>query len=104
MRSKQLNLHAYDTDKIQHNYLELYDPILSPLRDREVKLLEIGIHRGGSLKLWRDYFSRGLIVGIDLKLPGSFVPGERIQASKAVRRIRGFCWRSLPRPPPMDLM
>jgi hypothetical protein len=79
MRSKQLNLTAYDTDKVQHHYLELYDPILSRWTDREVKLLEIGVRRGGSLKLWRDYFPRGVIVGIDLKLPESFVAGERIQ-------------------------
>jgi hypothetical protein len=79
MRSKQLNLSAYDTDKIQHHYLELYDPILSRWTDKDIKLLEIGIHKGGSLKLWRDYFPRGRIVGIDLKLPRGFVPGERIQ-------------------------
>jgi hypothetical protein len=79
MRSKQLNLPSYDTDKIQHDYLELYDPILSAWTDKEIKLLEIGIHRGGSLKLWRDYFPRGRIVGIDLELPRGFVPGERIQ-------------------------
>lgn len=29
--------------------------------------------------MWRDYFPRGTIVGIDLKLPDHFVPGERIQ-------------------------
>jgi hypothetical protein len=79
MRSKQLDLAAYDTDKIQHQYLEVYDPILAPWVDREITLLEIGIHRGGSLKLWRDYFPRGRIVGIDLKLPKNFVPGERVQ-------------------------
>jgi len=79
MRSKQLNLTAYDTDKVQHHYLELYDPILSPWADKEIKLLEIGIHRGGSLELWRDYFPHGRIVGIDLKLPRGFVPRERIQ-------------------------
>jgi hypothetical protein len=79
MRSKQLNLSAYDTDKIEHHYLELYDPFLSPWTDKEIKLLEIGIHRGGSLRLWRDYFPHGRIVGIDLKLPRGFVPGERIQ-------------------------
>jgi hypothetical protein len=79
MRSTQLNLVSYETDKIKHYYLELYDPILSAWTDRNVKLLEIGVHRGGSLKLWRDYFPRGMIVGIDLKLPESFVPGERIQ-------------------------
>ena len=79
MRSKQLDLASYDTDKIQHDYLEVYDPFLAPWADREIKLLEIGIHKGGSLKLWRDYFPRGLIVGIDIKLPDGFVPGERIQ-------------------------
>lgn len=79
MRSTQLNLVSYETDKIKHCYLELYDPILSAWTDREVKLLEIGIHKGGSLKLWRDYFPHGMIVGIDLKLPEGFAPGERIQ-------------------------
>ena len=82
MRSKQLNLHAYDTDKIQNNYLEVYDPILSPWADKDVKLLEVGVHKGGSLQLWRDYFPRGTIVGIDLELPEDFFPGERIQLFK----------------------
>jgi hypothetical protein len=79
MRSRELNLAIYDTDKIRHGYLDLYDPILAPWVDKEIKLLEIGIHKGGSLKLWRDYFPRGIIVGIDLRLPEGFVPGERIQ-------------------------
>jgi hypothetical protein len=79
MRSEQLNLAAYETDKIQHHYLEVYDPILSHWTDKDVKLLEIGIHKGGSLKLWRDYFPKGTIAGIDLELPEGFIPGERIQ-------------------------
>jgi hypothetical protein len=90
MRSKQLNLSAYDTDKIQHHYLELYDPILSPWADKEIKLLEIGIHRGGSLKLWRDYFPHGTIVGIDLKLPKNFYPGERVQVFAGSQADTGF--------------
>ena len=79
MRSKQLNLAVYDTDKIGHYYLETYDQILAPWLDKEIKLLEIGVRKGGSLKLWRDYFPRATIVGIDLTLPESFAPGERIQ-------------------------
>jgi hypothetical protein len=79
MRSKHLDLAAYDTDKIQHHYLEVYDPIMLPWIDQEIKLLEIGVHKGGSLKLWRDYFPRAEIVGVDLKLPQNFVSGERIQ-------------------------
>ncbi len=90
MRSKQLNLSAYDTDKIKHHYLELYDPILSPWIDSELKLLEIGIHRGGSLKLWRDYFPHGRIVGIDLKLPKNFFPGERVQVFEGSQADTGF--------------
>jgi hypothetical protein len=79
MRSKHLNLHSYNTDKVIHRYLEVYDPILTPWVGKEIKLLEIGVHKGGSLLLWRDYFPLGTIVGIDLKLPEQFVSGERIQ-------------------------
>jgi hypothetical protein len=82
MRSEELNLAAYDTDKIQHHYLEVYDPILSRWAEKEVKLLEIGVFKGGSLQLWRDYFPKGTIVGIDLELPPEFIPGERIQLFK----------------------
>lgn len=79
MQSKLLNLGSYNTDKVTHRYLDVYDPILQPWVDKEIKLLEIGVHKGGSLQLWRDYFPLGTIVGIDLKLPERFEPGERIQ-------------------------
>jgi hypothetical protein len=82
MRSEELDLSVYDTDKIQHHYLEVYDPVLSPWTDKDVKLLEIGVRRGGSLQLWRDYFPKGMIVGIDIELPQDFIPGERIQLFK----------------------
>jgi 23S rRNA U2552 (ribose-2'-O)-methylase RlmE/FtsJ len=51
----------------------------APWVSKEIKLLEVGIHKGGSLQLWRDYFPRDTIVGIDLRLPENFVPGERVQ-------------------------
>jgi hypothetical protein len=79
MRSDELDLKRYDTDKIASRYLERYDPILQPLVDREIKLLEIGVHNGGSLLLWRDYFRKGTIAGIDLELPDGLANEERIQ-------------------------
>lgn len=79
MRSIQLNLNAYDTDKIKLRYLEVYDHILVPWIGKAITLLEIGVYRGGSLKLWRDYFPRGTVVGIDRKRPQDFRLGERIQ-------------------------
>jgi hypothetical protein len=78
MRSSQLPIDQYDTDKIANRYLERYDPMIEPLIGNHIILLEIGVHKGGSLLLWRDYFPLGKIVGIDIRLPKSFDPTERI--------------------------
>ena len=78
MRSSQLPLEQYDSDKIANRYLERYDPIFQPWLDKEIILLELGVHKGGSLLLWRDYFPLGTIVGIDISLPKEFKPPERI--------------------------
>lgn len=79
MRSDELELDRYDTDKIANGYLDRYDRVLEPLVGEEVRLLEIGVKRGGSLLLWRDYFPRGQIVGIDRALPPQLEPAERIR-------------------------
>jgi hypothetical protein len=79
MRSRELNLSRYDTDKVANGYLEHYDPILAPLVKEDIKLLEIGIYNGGSLLLWQDYFPKGTIVGIDRTLPPDVGRGERIE-------------------------
>jgi hypothetical protein len=79
VRSSQLDLRGYDTDKIKHGYLQRYDPILAARVDQEVKLLELGVYRGGSLLLWRDYFPQGTIVGIDLEPVEGLSGEERIQ-------------------------
>jgi hypothetical protein len=50
-----------------HHYLPLYEKYLTPWRGRPVRMLEIGVHRGGSLKLWRDFFGpEAVIFGIDI--------------------------------------
>lgn len=79
MRSKQLDLTQYYSDKIVNSYMDVYDPVLEPWVNKEIQLLEIGILQGGSLLLWQDYFLKGKITGVDLKLPDGFPPQERIQ-------------------------
>jgi SAM-dependent methyltransferase len=67
MAKRFLNAADYDTDKAEHShYLRNYEEFFQPLLDREVKLLELGVYKGGSLLLWRDFFTRGLVVGLDL--------------------------------------
>jgi hypothetical protein len=49
------------------HYFPVYESVLGPLQDRPIKLLEIGVFRGGSLQMWRQYLHRdSTIVGIDI--------------------------------------
>ena len=62
-----LDASKYDTDKAVHtHYLRNYEEYFRPLLERDVRLLELGVLKGGSLLLWRDYFERGIIAGLDL--------------------------------------
>ena len=50
-----------------HHYLEIYDRHLSRYRGRRVRLLEIGVQRGGSLQVWKKYLgSDAIIAGVDV--------------------------------------
>ncbi len=52
-----------------HHYLEIYERHFEPLRQQEepLRILELGVSRGGSLEVWRKYFGpRARIVGIDI--------------------------------------
>ncbi|HZE69387.1 MAG TPA: hypothetical protein VE135_07705 [Pyrinomonadaceae bacterium] len=68
MTTKVLDAKYYDTDKAEHaHYLRNYEAYFQPLLEKDIRLLELGIYKGGSLLLWRDYFDKGLIVGLDLQ-------------------------------------
>jgi hypothetical protein len=58
----------YGTDKSSdhHNYCEKYEKYLPFNRYDVLKILEIGVLHGQSLKMWKDYFYRSIIVGIDI--------------------------------------
>ena len=48
-------------------YLREYDRLFSVLRDKPVRLLEIGIQNGGSLEIWSQYFlAASHLVGCDI--------------------------------------
>ena len=56
----------YKTDKLEHGYIEIYDSYFKELKDKEIKVLEIGIADGKSLLTWSDYFKNSTIIGIDI--------------------------------------
>lgn len=50
-----------------HHYFDIYERHFQPFRGRDVTMIEIGVYRGGSLRMWRDYFGPGSrIVGLDI--------------------------------------
>lgn len=53
-------------DKWTH-YLDHYDRHFSRFRNTQVKMLEIGVFKGGSLEIWREYFGPdATIFGVDI--------------------------------------
>jgi len=54
------------TDKYYvHNYLQIYDRYFEPLRNRRIKLLEFGILKGASVRVWHEAFKKAQIYGAD---------------------------------------
>jgi cephalosporin hydroxylase len=54
------------TDKnTVHSYLDLYQQLFSNKQFSAKNILEIGIDRGGSIKLWSDFFINATIYGLD---------------------------------------
>jgi hypothetical protein len=86
-----------------HDYGPVYTRHFQDLRQRPVRLLEVGIglegpgavgatvstrNRGGaSLKAWRDFFPRGHIYGIDIN-DGRFLDGPRLSTFVADQASR----------------
>ena len=60
---------GYGDKGTTHRYIDSYEVLFSPLKDEPVVLLEIGVSRGHSLKMWREYFEKAIIIGIDIQLP-----------------------------------
>lgn len=55
------------TDKdTRHSYLDAYEELFKDKKEDKLSLLEIGNDRGGSLRLWYDYFPNAIITGMDI--------------------------------------
>ena len=49
------------------NYFNIYENLFKPYKNKDITFVEIGIHNGGSLDIWRKYFTtNSKIIGIDI--------------------------------------
>lgn len=49
------------------NYLDAYELYFKQLKDKPIKLLEIGVRTGNSLRMWKEYFPKAQIYGLDIR-------------------------------------
>ena len=57
--------HKTDKASRHHHYLDFYELLFEPWRYKRLRILEIGIQFGLSLKTWREYFVHAHIIGLD---------------------------------------
>jgi hypothetical protein len=77
------------TDKnTTHSYLPLYNNLLKKIKYSAKNVLEVGIgdfgeKNGGSIKLWKDYFTNATIYGLDI-LPNNRVMDELLNDNRVI--------------------
>ena len=59
-------LHHTDKCADHHDYVEIYDLFFQPVRERVERVLEIGVFKGDSMRLWEAYFPTAHIYGLDI--------------------------------------
>lgn len=66
------------TDKVQFGYTDIYEKYLEPRRKDILRVLEIGTYNGASLRMWRDYFQKAEVYGLDIN-PDTLFEDKRIR-------------------------
>lgn len=70
LRKSLRSVYAEHTGKVSHKYelyLDIYDRVFGPFRERSIDLVEVGVQNGGSLEIWLQYFPRArCLVGCDI--------------------------------------
>ena len=80
---------SFKTDKnTRHSYLPLYQKLLENKKETAKNVLEVGVgdfgeKNGGSIKLWRDYFTNATIYGLDI-LPINRVMDELLNDDRVI--------------------
>jgi hypothetical protein len=52
--------------RLSWDYLRHYEAILAPFRHSQINVLEIGVAGGPSMRIWKWFFSKAHITGIDI--------------------------------------
>lgn len=101
----------YKSDKWGfHSYTPIYAKWFEPLRHKFIRLLEIGVGGydkpqlgGDSLRMWKKYFPKGIITGIDI-YPKDSLAEDRIRIYKGDQYDATFILAVAKREGPFDII
>ena len=72
----------FGTDKssLHHDYLRFYERFLAELRSADkLTVLEIGVNEGASVRMWEQYFTCALVIGVDINPAAAVHARDRIR-------------------------
>ena len=61
-----------------HDYLHFFEGLVGHLRDRPCRILELGVLRGESMRMWLEAFPHSQVVGVDINLLNCRVTDPRL--------------------------
>lgn len=87
------------------HYFEVYDRHFSKYRNQAPVVMEIGVFKGGSLQMWKDYFGEGArIIGVDIDETTKDFEEEQISIEIGSQEDRDFLKRLKEKYPRVDIL
>lgn len=68
-----------DKCRYRHNYLQKYEFFLRDWKEKPLRLLELGVFKGGSERMWKRYFPQAQVFGVDIDETCRAYAEERIE-------------------------
>lgn len=68
-----------DKEYFHHYISNFYCDKLTPRKNQTLNILEIGIFKGDSLKLWEDFFPNANIYGLDIEDNTNYIYSDRVK-------------------------
>ncbi len=68
----------YPTNKNDYGFLDIYEKYFKNLKEKKLNILEIGVDKGDSLRLWKEYFTNANICGLDIDKKDFSIEGVKI--------------------------
>lgn len=87
------------------HYFDIYQRHFHRFAGRDVHVLEVGIHSGGSLSMWREYFGKGChVYGVDIEAACMAYSDERTKVFIGDQADRAFWAKVKNAVPTIDIL